>query len=235
MNRFLFIPILLSVLTVSASAQRLADYRLNGTYSSSFSSEIKQAEISMTKDLFGFMDNDLRFGFGLSVPVNLFSQMEMVTAHKDLRKDDQKIDTLVIPSTQSFSINFSAHAEYTIKDWLSVGMEADLLGISGGAKVKAEYHPGPTSSEDGATMETNINAKPNKANAFGLANQKGMVSYRLYARLEPNEDWSFRLGLGGLFTEFATERSFGPNSQFRFQSNQPAWFVGLTYSVFEEN
>ncbi|MBI1305935.1 MAG: hypothetical protein GC181_04890 [Bacteroidetes bacterium] len=218
----------------SGSAQRIAEYKFDVEYIRSMKAGTQQLGVGMSRDLFNFMDNKLRLGFGIRAIAGDYNNISFTTAHPDLRKTDGKVDTLYPGRVQNFAFNFTAHGEYYVRSWFSAGLHLDLIGITTGSKVEAEYHLGPVSKAGGTVTQKNVEAAPTSANAFSMRNQKGTMNNLLYLRFEPKETYSIRVGVGFALTEYSTNKALGPNNQFRFEANRAAYFIGFTLNKFDE-
>lgn len=211
----------------------IADYHVNVAFSKSVQPGVAHLELGMNKDLFNFMDNKLRLGFGVRVGVQDNQQVTFTTARKALKDSESNIDSLYYDQVQGFSFNFYANGEYYLKSWLSVGLNTDILGITTGFEKDATYSPGMASAQSGASRDIFATARPTAANAFSFGDQKGMLMSQLFVRFEPSKQISFKLGYSILMAEYSTVESYGGNTQYRFENHSGAFAFGISFNKFD--
>jgi len=224
--------IVILFLAESSFGQRIADYRFNLGFTKA-EKGVSHAELGFNRDLFNFLDNDLRLGFGVRLGVQDNVDITFLTARDDLKDRSEAIDTLRFDRVQSASFNLYAQAEYYVLSWLSGGVNLDLVGITAGSEVEGRYGPGAESISSGYIAETDVNSRPTKANAFSFGSQKGSLVSQIYARFEPSEQIAIKLGYSFVLTEYSTLETKGANQQFRFENNTGGVFIGLSFNKFD--
>lgn len=232
-NRVLIYLFLVTATISTGWAQQIAEYRFNASLAKSIKPGVLHLELGLNKDLFNFLDNDLRLGFGVRLGVQDNNNLSYTSARKAYKKDDNLVDTMVFGRTQVLSFNFNAQAEYYLKKWLAAGLAVDLIGISTGVETNAAYHPGKESTTSGYKSLSEVKTRPTSANAFSLADQKGTLNTQLFLRLEPNKNFAFRIGFACLMNEFSTELTYGSRGQYRFENNVGAYFLGVSFNKFD--
>jgi hypothetical protein len=138
--------------------------------------------------------------------------------------NNQNIDSVIIKSAVTTSINAAVSFNYKFSSKLNVGFNIDLVGISFGGSSSANYR-------NGAVLK-NTTASPANFNALLISdNDLGSLNSEFYGRYNFNEKWGVKVGLQFLFSEFktATKVQTFPqeNDRFRYKSYLPS--VGVTY------
>lgn len=128
---------------------------------------------------------------------------------------DENIDTFLINSPQTNSINMFINLRYKFNEKLMIGFNIDAIGISLGAQKSGNYINGAQTAVE--------NSKPTAFNVLLISdNDRGSLNSELYGKYFFNNRWGIKLAAQFLFTEYTTDTEVQqfpePNDRFRNKS-----------------
>ena len=180
----------------------------------------------------------LGFGLGARFTSYLGANQYYITAPAELTSEstspliffkeniEANIDSLLIESPQTNSINASINIDYRISPKLTVGFNIDAIGFSFGATKKGNYING--------TQGKITEASPTAFNVLLISdNDRGSLNSELYFKYLYTNKWAIKTAAQFLFTEYTTETKVqqfpSPNDRFRNKSLLLA--VGISYQL----
>lgn len=212
----------------------IPEYRFNIGYGQSLEGNTQFANITLHKDLLNFKDEKILIGMGLRGFITDAKDIGFTTAHADIKKNINDVDTMMTDRVQAGSLNLFLNAEYKLTKRIYVGGTLDFIGFSGGLDYDGDYRPGPTSQADNHLAQNNITLYPTAANAFGLRNAKGTLHSGVFVRLQVHRKVGIRLGLSHVTQEFSTDLGYGSNQAYRFKNHSWAYMASLCFNRFDE-
>ncbi len=136
----------------------------------------------------------------------------------------KNIDSLIVKSSFSHSINAAINFDYQISKTFQVGFNIDLIGFSFGNTSAANYING--------FQGKNTTASPTQFNILLISdNDRGSLNSEFYGKYSINDKWGIKLAAQFLFIEYTTATKVQTvpqeNDRFRYKSLLPS--IGVTY------
>ena len=133
------------------------------------------------------------------------------------------IDSLLVKSPQSTSVNASINIDYRLSAKVIIGFNIDAIGFSFGPKQRGNYING--------YQGKNTEGSPTSFNVLLISdNDRGSLNSELYGKYQFNARWSVKVGAQFLFTEYTTITSVQefPSYNDRFRNKSLLFAMGLS-------
>lgn len=136
------------------------------------------------------------------------------------------LDSLLLASSNSNSLNLSINLGYHITKKISAGFNIDAIGFTFGKNQNGKYINGNTI--------VNTLAKPTGFNLLLISdNDLGSLNSEFYFTYKFNSKWSVKTGYQFLFSEYTTATTVqqfpSPNDRFRYKSS--SFLIGVRYQL----
>lgn len=205
----------------------------------------KQTNLSTSyQHLWKFGDNKrLLMGVGMRINGFFASDAYMVTAPAKIVKGEtgpgalfkksipEYTDSVFMPTSQAFSVNFLISIAYNVSDDFRVGFNIDVIGASFGSERSGTYingnNPSGIYSSPVRGAPTGLNLLLVGENDIGSLNSEFYVTYAL------DERWSLKGGLQHSFMEYTTTTKVQqfPEANDRFRITPTVACVGVVYTI----
>ncbi|WP_291727730.1 hypothetical protein [Bernardetia sp.] len=168
-------------------------------------------------------------GYGVRFTSYFGRDIELVTAPASVSEgnffkpqNEEKLDTLLMPTAQTNSLNATIFLMYKFSKKFSVGFNIDAIGFSFGKDRESTFY----SFSEGIPATTS-NASVTNFNLLLTGDYDiGSLNSELYAHYDVSKKIALRGGAAFLFTEYTTDQKFAfDNDRFRKKS------LGLMLSV----
>lgn len=167
--------------------------------------------------------NRLQLGVGGRFTSYFGSNQYYTSAPASLANDDAKVDSLLLQSPQSNSLNLAVNIGYRIATKFDVGFNIDVIGFSFGSEKSGSFL-----SETQGNLAT---ASPTSGNVLLVGNNdRGMLNSEFYLRYYLNDKWGIKGAFQYLFTEYTTDTKVQqqPESNDRFRNKASMFSLGIT-------
>lgn len=166
----------------------------------------------------------IRLGVGLRANMANVTQRMYVTAFPN-RPDAGTYDSLFLDDHTIYSLNLTFHADVSLTQWLDVGLNLDVVGVSFGETTDASYRSATflpaTSTEQ--TM-------PELLNVFAFGNNNlGTTNTQFYLRFWPGKDFFVKAGYSLYYITENTENNLNFSNN-RFITSSHMGFVSLGWT-----
>lgn len=139
---------------------------------------------------------------------------------------EENIDSLLIKSPQTHSVNLLINLDYRFSERLVVGFSIDVIGVTFGKRVRGNYINGYQGS--------NVGAEPTVFNVLLISdNDRGSLNSEFYGKYFLNDHWGIKAGAQFLFTEYTTDTKVQqlPEPNDRFRNKALLLIAGVTYKL----
>jgi len=140
-----------------------------------------------------------------------------------LASDENKIDSLLLPSANVNALNIALTFGYRFSIKFSAGFSIDALGVSFGARQSGTHLSG--------NLGQATTAKPTSLNALLIGNNdRGTLNSEFYVRYFITEKIGIKAAFQYLFTEYTTDTEVQqiPEPNDRFRNKASMFSLGVT-------
>jgi len=225
----------------SASAQSNSNF-WNGTYGSvNLSAGNQEQTIALSYHKNWGIGKAKRFKIGTGVRFNAYfgQNREYTTAPAKLTSKqegpqvlfsetfEENLDTLVVKSSNTNSVNLLINLEYALTPKLDIGFNIDAVGFSFGPTES-----GVLTSSLQSPSNRAVSTKPTAINGLLISdNDWGSLNSELYLRYKFHSRWAINGGLTFIFSELRTDGKYVlDNDRFRHKALMP--MLGITWYPF---
>lgn len=145
------------------------------------------------------------------------------SAPASLASDNTKSDSLLLSSSNIYSLNMAINLAYRVTKKFDVGFDIDAVGFSFGGKQNGYYLNG--------NMGQSTSASPTAFNALLIGNNdRGTLNSEFYLRYFFKENIGIKLAYQYLFTEYTTDTAVQqiPEANDRFRHKARMVSIGIT-------
>lgn len=168
----------------------------------------------------------IRLGAGLRANMANVTKRMYVTAFPN-RPDAGTYDSLFLDDHTIYSINLTFHADVSLAQWIDVGLNLDVVGVSFGETTDASYRSA-TFLPAISTEQT----KPELLNVFAFGNNnRGTSNTQFYLRFWPGENFFVKAGYSLYHITENTENTLNFSNN-RFVTSSHMGFVSLGWTPF---
>lgn len=172
-------------------------------------------------------------GYGVRFTSYFGRNGDYVTAPADVSEgnffkpqNEEKLDTLFMPSAQTNSLNVSIFLMYKFSKKLSVGFNIDAIGFSFGKDQESVFY---SYSEN--ISPTTSNASVTNFNVLLTGDYDiGSLNSEIYAHYDLNDKIAIRAGASFIFSEYTTDQKFAFDND-RFRKKSLGLMVGIAYKL----
>lgn len=176
-----------------------------------------------------FSSNKFRLGYGVRFSGFSGSELNYITAPADLTGDDATIDTLLVNSASTMSLNALINLQYQFSPKFKVGFNIDAIGLGFGGTTDAEF----ISSANTGQFPENVEASPTSFNLLLVGdNDLGQLKSEFYLAYAVSEKTWLRAGMDMTFSEYTTSREL-TNANDRFRAKPVLFFLAVSYNPFK--
>lgn len=144
----------------------------------------------------------------------------------------ENFDTLRIRNAQTNSLNIFFTLQYTFFDRLDIGGTLELVGLSFGGKVTAQYY---SSKNEPGTYSLVQSAAPTGYNVLLTGdNNIGNLNYDVYVRFWISNQWAVRASVYFSHTEYTTQNNLRLEND-RFRNRFIGASLGVTFCPWRTN
>ena len=139
---------------------------------------------------------------------------------------EENIDSLLVNSAQTHSVNVLINLDYTLSKKLVVGFNIDVIGVTFGKRVRGNYINGYQGS--------NVGAEPTAFNVLLISdNDRGSLNSEFYGKYFLTDHFALKAGAQFLFTEYTTDKKVQqfPEPNDRFRNKALLFTAGVTYKL----
>jgi hypothetical protein len=177
-----------------------------------------------------FSSNKFRLGYGIRFSGFTGSELNYITAPANLTANDNTIDTLMISSPHTMSLNALINLQYQPSSKFKLGFNIDAVGVGFGGTQSGQFI---SSANTGQFPET-VDASPTSFNLLlGGDNDIGQLKSEFYVAYALSEKTWLRGGMDMTFSEYTTSREL-TNSNDRFRSKPVLIFLAISYNPFNK-
>lgn len=237
LKRIAFIISLLASASVSAQyAYQTTEF----TFATSAQQKAIAPSLAYTKMFALGRYQAFRIGYGLRLTALMASNTNYTTAPASLRGGkasvlsyfsptlNSQIDTLLMPSAQTYAINASLNFLYAVSRKMEIGLSTDLLGITIGNRKTGNIIATETDTQGKAFDNKTMRSVPTMFNVALLgASNRGSLNTEVFARYWLSKTLGLRVGMSHQVSEYTTDKAiaFG-NNRFRYEALMP--FAGFS-------
>lgn len=172
-----------------------------------------------------------KIGYGLRFNAYRGKERDFLPLPYDIRKDEERLDTLRLDKAYSIGIGLGLYLSYDIAARWTIGLNADLLSY--------QY---PLSKPIGVLQSTSLPDSslitPASLHRYGLFEGRyedfGTLNAEFYLAYHFHHKWRAKLGVQNLWTEYRTPLPLVENNARFFRT---PWLIlaGLTFTPFSPN
>jgi hypothetical protein len=175
----------------------------------------------------------LYVGYGVRFTSYFGKSVDYVTAPADVSEgnffkpqNEEKLDTLFLPSAQTNSLNASIFLMYKFSKKFSVGFNIDAIGFSFGKDQTSTFY---SYSEN--IPATTSNASVTNFNLLLTGDYDiGSLNSEIYAQYDVSNKIGLRAGASFLFSEYTTDDKFAFDND-RFRKKSLGLMLGVAYKL----
>lgn len=139
---------------------------------------------------------------------------------------EENIDSLLVNSPQTHSVNLLVNLYYEFSGKLVVGFNIDVIGVTFGKRVRGNYINGYQGG--------NVGAEPTAFNVLLISdNDRGSLNSEFYGKYFLTDHFGLKAGAQFLFTEYTTDTEVQqfPEPNDRFRNKSLLFTAGITFKL----